>query len=165
MYWSTRRLAAEAVGLKLDERQMRNLPEQWRSLPVFPDVEEALTQLRAMGCKIAVLTNCDDDLFAQTQQSFRLAFDRVVTAEQVGDYKPSLSHFRGFEEALRVDRTDWVHVASSWFHDLTPAHELGIKHIWLNREQTSEQRSKERVRVLSPEELPAVVRELLEKSR
>src|SRR6185436_9345658 len=57
--------------------------------PVFGDVEEALSQLRSAGYKLGVLTNCDEDLFAQTQRSFKHPFDLVVTAERVKDYKPS----------------------------------------------------------------------------
>ena len=61
--------AATALGLKLSEAEARRLPQAWASQPLFDDVEEMLTGLRAMGCRLAVLTNCDDDLFALTLQS------------------------------------------------------------------------------------------------
>jgi 2-haloacid dehalogenase len=158
------RLAAREISLDLTERQARMLPEQWAALPVFSDVEKALAGLRAAGCKIGVLTNCDEDLFAQTQRSFQFPFDRVVTAEQVRDYKPSLSHFRFFEQASEVHRDDWVHVACSWFHDIAPARELGIKRIWLDRDNSGEEPSTGTLRVLSARALPAAVMDLCEKA-
>jgi 2-haloacid dehalogenase len=85
---------------------------------------------------LAVLTNCDEDLFEQTHRCFRKPFDLVVTAESVQDYKPSLAHFRAFARSSGVQPEDWVHVASSLYHDMAPARLLGIKRIWLDREAT-----------------------------
>jgi 2-haloacid dehalogenase len=31
-----------------------------------------------------------------------------------------------------------VHVANSWYHDIAPARELGVRHVWLDRERTGE---------------------------
>jgi 2-haloacid dehalogenase len=75
--------AADEIGLSVTDEQATSLPRDWGSLPVFADVEPALAGLRAEGYRLAVLTNCDDDLFDQTQRSFRHPFDLVVTAEQV----------------------------------------------------------------------------------
>jgi 2-haloacid dehalogenase len=83
-----------------------------------------------------VLTNCDDDLFEITHRTFRQPFDFFLTAERVRGYKPARWHFRAFELLTRVDRRDWVHVASSWYHDIAPARALGITPVWLDRERT-----------------------------
>src|SRR2546426_426946 len=74
-------LAAREVGVPMTETQARCLPQQWGRLPVIDDVEEALAALRAESFRLAVLTNCDEDLFALTQRSFRQPFDLVITAE------------------------------------------------------------------------------------
>jgi 2-haloacid dehalogenase len=107
-------------------------------MPLFADVEEALESLRKAGYRLAVLTNCDDDLFNVTRRSFRTPFDAVVTAEQVGDYKPSLRHFEEFSRRSGVALFDWVHVACSWFHDIAPSRQFGIENIWLDRELSGE---------------------------
>jgi 2-haloacid dehalogenase len=132
------RRAAEEIGVPVSESQARVLPASWGTLPVFDDVEPMLAVLRSMGCRLAVLTNCDDTLFAQTERAFHQAFDLVVTAERVRDYKPSPTHFRFFSRSSGVSHDDWIHVASSWYHDIAPATELGIKRIWLDRDQTGE---------------------------
>jgi 2-haloacid dehalogenase len=135
------RRAADDLGLRISDAQAAALPMAWESLPVFADVEPALAGLRALGCRLAVLTNCDDVLFARTQKSFRQPFDMVVTAEQVKDYKPSTGHFRRFYRLSGVDESNWVHVACSWFHDIEPARGLGIKRIWIDRDRSGQDKS------------------------
>jgi 2-haloacid dehalogenase len=134
---AVRRSAAD-LGLSVTDEQAAALLRAWDRLPVFADVEPALAGLRAEGYKLAVLTNCDDDLFARTRRAFREPFDLVVTAEQVKDYKPAAGHFRRFFRISGVEMADWVHVACSWFHDIEPARALGIKRVWVDRDRTGQ---------------------------
>jgi len=153
-------LAARQTGVTLNESQARLLPHSWSLLPLFADVESGLAGLRAEGYKLGVLTNCDDELFEQTHQAFRKRFDLVITAERVHDYKPSLSHFRYFSRITGVEHAHWVHVATSWFHDLEPARQLGITAIWLDRDGTSERSLPAIQRVHSAAELPQILKNL-----
>jgi 2-haloacid dehalogenase len=130
--------AAEQIGVPVSESQARRLPQQWGTMPVFADVEPMLAALRADGYRLGVLTNCDEDLFAETQRAFQARFDLVVTAERVADYKPSPAHFRYFSRVSGVKAGEWVHVANSWYHDITPARALNIPRVWLDRDDTGE---------------------------
>jgi 2-haloacid dehalogenase len=56
-----------------------------------------------------------------------------VTAEDVGAYKPDPAHFRAFRDSFGVERGSWVHVAESHYHDVVPAHALGVAVVWINR--------------------------------
>lgn len=154
------RRAATDIGLSVTEEQARSLPQRWGSLPVFADVEPALAGLRAAGYRLAVLTNCDDDLFGETQKAFRHPFDLVVTAEQARDYKPSPTHFRRFFRVSGVEMADWVHVACSYFHDIAPARDLGIKRIWIDRDRTGEDRSAATVWLPDASELAEAVQKV-----
>jgi 2-haloacid dehalogenase len=154
--------AAAEVGVSLTEAQARSLPDSWGTLPVFDDVEPMLEGLRATGCRLAVLTNCDDDLFAQTERAFRERFDLVVTAERVKDYKPSPTHFRNFFRSSGVSASDWVHVACSWYHDIGPARDLGINRVWLDRDATGEDPATASVRVQSAADVCAAVAALFD---
>ena len=60
-------------------------------------------------------------------------FDVVVTAEQVGSYKPDLRNFNVALERMAVDKERWLHVAESLYHDIGPASRLGIASVWVNR--------------------------------
>jgi len=130
--------ATKECGVSMAPETARLLAEAWASMPVFDDVEPMLAELRRDGWRLAVLTNCDEDLFALTHQRFHAAFDLVLTAERLRGYKPAPWHFLGFERVTRVDRRDWVHVANSWYHDIAPARALGIQHVWLDRDRTGE---------------------------
>lgn len=130
--------AAEQQGVAIPAAAARALPEAWSSMRPFADVETMLAELRARGWRIAVLTNCDEDLFAVTHRMFRAPFDFTLSAERVRGYKPAPWHFRGFERLMRVSRQDWVHVACSYYHDIAPAQALGIRHVWLDRDRSGE---------------------------
>jgi 2-haloacid dehalogenase len=153
--------AADHVGVALSRSQACRLPDSWGTLPVFDDVEPMLAGLRATGFRLAVLTNCDEDLFEQTQRGFRATFDLVVTAERVRDYKPSPTHFRFFSRSSGVKDADWVHVACSWYHDIAPARDLGIKRVWLDRDRTGEGAATASVRIRSAGEVCDAVAGLL----
>jgi 2-haloacid dehalogenase len=131
--------AAQECGVSMPSAESAGpLAQAWASMPVFEDVEPMVAELRRQGWHLAVLTNCDEDLFALTHRRFRAPFDLVLTAERVRGYKPAPWHFLGFERLTRVDRRDWVHVANSWYHDVAPARALGIQHVWLDRDRTGE---------------------------
>ena len=100
--------------------------------PAFPDSADALARLHERF-RLGVITNCDDDLFAESNARLCVTFDWVITAQQVGAYKPSQ---RGFEVAfgrMDVPRDRILHVAQSLFHDHVPAKELGLTTVWVDR--------------------------------
>jgi 2-haloacid dehalogenase len=130
----TTRRAAKDLALDLkpdDESALVSTIPHW---PPFPDVGPALGALRKEGWRLALLTNCDRDLIAQTQRRLPVPFDAVITAEDVSAYKPDHAHFELFQSTFASAAATWIHVAQSYFHDIRPAHELGITRIWVNRQ-------------------------------
>jgi 2-haloacid dehalogenase len=101
--------------------------------PVFPEVAANLNRLREAGWRIALLTNCDQDIIGETQRRLGVPVDTVVTAEMVGSYKPNHNHFTRFGESFGATRDRWVHVAQSYFHDMVPAKALDVPRVWVNR--------------------------------
>lgn len=130
--------AARDAGVSLSPGEAPSLLRSWAVLRPFADVEEMLAALRRRGYRLAVLTNCDDDLFETTHRLFAAPFDLFVTAERVRGYKPEPWHFRAFERMTGVRRRDWVHLAGGWYHDIAPARALGVKRVWLDRERSGE---------------------------
>ena len=61
--------------------------------PPFSDTVEALARL-ATRYRLGIVSNVDDDLFARTAGHLDADFDWIVTAQQVGSYKPAPAHFR-----------------------------------------------------------------------
>jgi len=129
-------VAARRTGVPLGEEQAKAFVGAWPSMPIFPDVAEALGTLASFGWRFAVLTNCDDDLFAATSAQLPVSFEVVVTAEQVRSYKPDLGHFRRFAEITGATPENWIHVANSWVHDILPAARMGLRSVWVDRDHT-----------------------------
>ena len=102
---------------------------RWRP---FPDTVAALTRLKKR-CKLAVVSNTDDDFFAATARLLEVPFDWVITAEQVRAYKPSPRNFERALEVMGVAKGRVLHAAQSRYHDVAPASALGMATVWVNR--------------------------------
>jgi 2-haloacid dehalogenase len=100
--------------------------------PAFPDSPGALARLQRRF-RLGVITNCDDDLFAASNRRLGVTFDWLITAQQVGSYKPSLRNFEAAFERIDAPRERILHVAQSLFHDHVPAKELGMTTAWIDR--------------------------------
>jgi 2-haloacid dehalogenase len=100
--------------------------------PAFPDSADALARLHDRF-RLAVITNCDDDLFAASARRLATEFDFVVTAQQCGSYKPSLRNFEIAFDRIDRPRDRILHVAQSLFHDHVPAKALGLASVWIDR--------------------------------
>jgi 2-haloacid dehalogenase len=129
----TLRRAAADAGVELLDDDATVLAATIPYWPTFPDTWAALTELRDAGWQLALLTNCDRDIIGETQRRLRVPIDVVITAEDVGAYKPAHDHFTRFRDAFGAASERWVHVAQSHFHDIVPAHDLGIPSVWINR--------------------------------
>jgi 2-haloacid dehalogenase len=130
----TTRRVARHLGVDLKPDDATALVSTIPYWPPFADVGPALGALRKNGWRMALLTNCDRDLIAQTQRRLPVSFDAVVTAEDVSAYKPNHAHFNLFKSTFGSSAATWIHVAQSYFHDIKPARELGIPRIWVNRQ-------------------------------
>ena len=106
--------------------------ESVRDWPAFPDATDALRRLRERF-RLGVITNCDNDLFAASNERLGVAFDWVVTAEMARSYKPHLAGFEFAFATIPVPRDRILHVAQSLFHDHVPARQLGLASVWIDR--------------------------------
>jgi 2-haloacid dehalogenase len=103
--------------------------------PAFPDSHDALVRLKTRF-RLGVLTNCDDDLFSASNAKLGVDFDWIVTAQQVGSYKPDERNFAALIARLGADGVPQeriLHVAQSLFHDHAPAQRLGFRSVWIDR--------------------------------
>jgi 2-haloacid dehalogenase len=100
--------------------------------PAFEDSPGALARL-STRFRLGVVTNCDNDLFAASSARLGVRFDWVVTAEQVGSYKPNPRNLEVALERIGRPRARVLHVAQSLFHDHVPAAELGLASVWVDR--------------------------------
>ena len=166
-------LAAHAVHESSQQRQtpgtpyrallpivFKRLAEQWgvavtheecaaygRSVgdwPAFPDTVAALRVLKRFY-RLVIVSNVDNASFAASARRLEAPFDAVITAEDVGAYKPSLVVFDYMLERLghglggtAVGKADILHTAESLFHDHAPANAMGLASSWIHRRHGQE---------------------------
>lgn len=138
--WSYRDVMA-AVLSQLASETAVTLPDEevdalGRSLPrwpVFTEVPDALTEAHDRGWKLMALSNTDRDFIEASIAAIGVPFEGAVVASEIGSYKPGHRHWQAFYELTGADRDRHVHVAQSHFHDIVPAHELGVPSVWINR--------------------------------
>jgi 2-haloacid dehalogenase len=103
--------------------------------PAFPDSAEALAYLKR-HYKLVILSNVDRASFAESNKKLKVEFDKIVTAQDVGSYKPDPRNFRHLLaelEKLGLQKAQILHTAQSLFHDVAPAKSMGLRTCWINR--------------------------------
>jgi 2-haloacid dehalogenase len=128
----TARAVATELDAPLPDEAAAGFGDSVGDWPPFPDSAEALRLLQTRF-RLGVITNCDDDLFARSNDRLGVQFDWVVTAQQAGSYKPNPHNFEVAFERIGVPRERILHVAQSLFHDHVPARRLGLSTAWINR--------------------------------
>ena len=129
------RRTGEKLGASVSDSWARRLGDSVPNWPAFPDSADALARL-ARHYKLIILSNVHRAGFAGSNQRLRGDFAAVITAEDVGAYKPAESHFRALDATLPrlgVDRQALLHVAQSLFHDHVPAKREGVPSVWITR--------------------------------
>ena len=112
---------AEAFGLSVPD---------W---PAFADSEQALADLKR-DFQLIILSNVDRESFAGSNKRLGIEFDAIVTAEDVGSYKPNPRNFVALGEKVEsMGNPRLLHVAQSLFHDHVPAKQAGLPTVWINR--------------------------------
>src|SRR6185312_1679215 len=123
---------AARIVFPLTEAEFNALPDSMPQWPAFADTVDALRRLKSKY-KLAIISNTDDDLFAETAKTLQVPFDFVITAEQAQSYKPSHNNFELALERIGLPKQRVLHCAQSVYHDIIPARELGIANVWVNR--------------------------------
>ena len=123
---------AQRFNFLTDSAEIDSLHESVSRWLPFPDTVPALRELQKRY-KLAVISNIDDDLFAETRKHLAVEFDGVTTAEQARSYKPSINNFEIALRQLGIPPGQLLHAAQSIYHDVVPARSLGIATVWVNR--------------------------------
>jgi 2-haloacid dehalogenase len=126
------RAFADRLHFEASSAEIRSLHESVHAWPPFPDTVAALRELQKRY-KVVVISNIDDDLFAETRKHLNVEFDGVITAEQARSYKPSIKNFQMALRILALSSDRLLHAAQSVYHDVVPARSLGISTVWVNR--------------------------------
>ena len=98
-----------------------------------PEVPEALAVL-AEHYPLVILSNAADSQIGSNVAQFGAPFHAVYTAEQAQAYKPQFQAFEYMLDKLDCGWSEILHVSSSLYYDLIPAHFLRITNkVYVNR--------------------------------
>jgi putative hydrolase of the HAD superfamily len=131
------RRTGEKLGHPVSDVWAQRLGNSVPDWPAFPDSAAALARL-ATHYQLIIVSNVHRAGFAGSNERLRGEFAAIITAEDVGAYKPAENHFRALDGTLTelgVDRAELLHVAQSLFHDHVPAKREGLASVWINRRQ------------------------------
>jgi 2-haloacid dehalogenase len=120
-------------GLEYRDGDGRAVYDEIPSWGPYPGVTEALNRL-AQAYPLVIVTNSDDAYASRLVENLAAPFEVVITAEQMGVYKPRLRAFEYMLDKLGVAPDEIVHVSASPKYDLRPAAVMGIKHkVYMDR--------------------------------
>lgn len=111
-----------------------------RDWPAFEDTPAALQYLK-QHYRLVILSNVDNATFAFSNARLKVDFDAIVTAEDLGSYKPDIRNFEAMIERLKrmgIEKKNILHVAESMFHDHQPANRIGLESCWIFRRHAQE---------------------------
>jgi 2-haloacid dehalogenase len=129
------RRTGATLGAQVSDQWAARLGGSVPDWPAFPDSADALARL-ARHFQLIIVSNVHRAGFAGSNRHLHGDFAAVITAEDVGAYKPAENHFRALDATLSdlgVDRARLLHVAQSLFHDHVPAKREGLPSVWINR--------------------------------
>ncbi|KAG8968876.1 hypothetical protein FRC03_005749 [Tulasnella sp. 419] len=127
-------------GVEPDSEAAKAFSANLKNWTPFPDTVQALERLsKDYGYKLVVLSNVDHKSFANTKPLLEkgFQFDKIITAEDVGSYKPSLANFeyalKAVKEEFGIEKEQVLATAQSLYHDHAPANKLGLSSAWIAR--------------------------------
>jgi 2-haloacid dehalogenase len=122
----------DRCGIRYTEDEVRRLVGEIERLKPFPDVLAALHALRAGGYKLAILSNGDRDMLRAAGPHIGFSFDRVVSVEEAGYFKPHWKTYAKAEELIGEERSRILFVANHAF-DCIGAKSYGMRSAFIDR--------------------------------
>ncbi len=120
-------------GVPFDPADARCIHDEVPTWGPHADVPAGLARV-AQEIPLVILSNAMKDQIGHNVAKLGAPFHLVLTAEEVGSYKPRMNGFEKMLDMLGCGPEDITHVSSSFRYDLMTAHDLGIRSkVWVDR--------------------------------
>jgi 2-haloacid dehalogenase len=126
--------AAHQLGLDLSTTQRQRLMGAYLTLATFPDVRPGLESLKALGLRLAILSNGSPNMLVAAVSHAGIAdlVDLVLSVDEIKTFKPSPEVYRLVESRLKMPLNAVGFVSSnSW--DVHGAGSAGLTTFWIQR--------------------------------
>jgi 2-haloacid dehalogenase len=119
-------------GIKASKDEVKYFMSAWQELSPFPEVIPALSRLKARY-KLAVLSNGETSYLEYLLENrIQWNFDQVISAEQVGAFKPHPGVYRRAAASLGLEAGECLMVSANSF-DVMGARACGFRGAFVNR--------------------------------
>jgi len=116
----TLRMTFAQYDIPTNNEELEDFADSMGYWKPFPDTKEAILELQKV-VKVVLITNTDDSIIAQTEQTIGVKFDDIITAEQAGAYKPGHEGFLLARERLGLKIKEIWHAGFGFKYDIVPA--------------------------------------------
>lgn len=120
-------------GVSLPDADARAFADSIYAWQPFAETHDTLAALQAKGYRLIILSNIDNAIIQRSMALMDITFFGVVTAEEIGSYKPNYGHWQTMLQRYGLAQAEVLHVAASYVHDIIPAKEQGYDAVWINR--------------------------------
>lgn len=127
---------AESMRVRSNSSLEASFANSLPTWPVYKETNPSLTRL-ARQYRLGIISNVDDHLLSQTIRQFNAPIDFTVTSEQTGSYKPDRAIFDRAVDMIGEHPGRIIHIAEG-LCEATPAHEVGMRSIWVRRSTRSD---------------------------
>ena len=121
----------DRAGISYTMDEVRDLISAIERLRCFPEIPAALNRLRARY-RLVVLSNGDPDMLEAAKAWHGVAFDRVISVETSGAFKPHVATYTKAAELMGVRMDEVLFVANHEF-DCVGAKSAGMRTAFIDR--------------------------------
>ena len=125
--------ATAAIG-GIQKGLREELLSAYRSLSPYPEVPDALDDLKGDGARLAILSNGDPEMLDAAVNSAGLdgVFDAVLSAAQAGIFKPAMPVYKMASDFFgAAPATISFQSSNRW--DIAGGQVFGFRTVWINR--------------------------------
>jgi 2-haloacid dehalogenase len=119
-------------GFSVSTDEARSFAASLKTWIPFPDTVTALQALKSKY-RLGIISNTDDELFADTARQLHVTFDCIITAQQARAYKPARAIFELALRRIGLPAEKVLHAGQSVFHDIVPAKQMGMSTVLVAR--------------------------------
>ena len=119
---------------KIDSSMRNELLDLYKKLSTFPEVKEALNNLKERNYKLAILSNGTPALLNELVKSNNLdnIFDDIFSIEEAGIYKPNSKVYDLPIKKYQIQKDEVAFLsANTW--DVSGGGNYGYSSVWVNR--------------------------------
>ncbi len=124
----------ERAGIEHTADEVRALVAEIERLDPFPDVVQALTDIKRHGLELVILSNGDPDMLAAGVPYSGTAdlWDHVISVAEANSFKPHHATYTRAAEIVGLDRSEILFVANHAF-DCVGAKAAGLRSAFIDR--------------------------------